>query len=147
MKSQNVKNLNLLVADLNVLFVKLHNYHWNIEGSNFYTLHNVTEELYNYVSTLYDDLAERILQLGEKPFSSLKEYLEVARINEEEKKNFSTHDVVLNVKDDLTLLNSKIKEAIKVAEELNDITTVNILSETVQNFEKQIWMLNAVLKG
>jgi starvation-inducible DNA-binding protein len=147
MKSKNVKNLNLLVADLNVLFVKLHNYHWNIEGSNFFTLHKVTEELYNYVSTLYDDLAERILQLGEKPFSSLKEYLEVARINEEEKKNFSTNDVVLNVKDDLTFLNNKIKEAIKVAEGINDIPTVNILSETVQNFEKQIWMLNAVLKG
>ena len=96
---------------------------------------------------MYDDLAERILQLGEKPFSSLKEYLEVARINEEEKKNFSTNDVVLNVKDDLTFLNNKIKEAIKVAEGINDIPTVNILSETVQNFEKQIWMLNAVLKG
>ena len=61
------KQLNQQVANLSVLYVKLHNFHWFVKGQNFFQLHEKFEELYDEVTEIYDEVAERILMIGEKP--------------------------------------------------------------------------------
>ena len=65
--NQLVELLNKNLANMQVLYVKLHNYHWNVKGINFKPIHEMTEAYYNYFAEQYDEVAERIVQLGGKP--------------------------------------------------------------------------------
>lgn len=62
-----VQNLNELLSDLNVFFRKLQNYHWNVEGMDFFMMHEKLEEYYNEISVSIDEIAEHILILGGQP--------------------------------------------------------------------------------
>ena len=146
MEKKLISLLNQNIADLHVLYVKLHNYHWNIQGMQFMPIHNMTEEYYNYIAELYDALAERILQLGEKPISSVKAYLGRAQIQEESANDFSADQVFSGIVADFNYLLGEYKAALKMAEEANDVSTANIVSETIQWFEKNLWILKASSK-
>src|SRR5690625_3663618 len=76
------KTLNRLVADQTVLYMKIHQYHWYVQGPHFFTLHVKFEELYDESNEYFDAFAERLIAKGEKPFSTLGEYLEHASITE-----------------------------------------------------------------
>ena len=61
------QSLNELLSDLNIFFRKLQNYHWNIEGMDFFIIHEKLEEYYNEVNISIDEIAEHILILGGEP--------------------------------------------------------------------------------
>lgn len=79
-----VKNLNELLANLHVHYQKLRNFHWNVTGSEFFDIHETTEEEYNFVVTEIDEIAERIRVFGATPISTLKEYLKVQTLEKRE---------------------------------------------------------------
>ena len=64
--------LNKLVANLTVLYTKLHSFHWYVKGRSFYTLHEVFENYYNHTTESLDEVAERLLAIGGRPVSTLK---------------------------------------------------------------------------
>ena len=138
-----INQLNQNVADLNILYVKLHNYHWNIKGMQFMPIHKITEEFYNYIAELYDTIAERILQLDDKPFSSIKDYLEHAQIQEESANDFSAEQVFSGIISDFSYLLGEYKEILNLAESENDVSTANLASDSIQWLEKALWMLKA----
>ncbi len=138
-----VNKLNQTVANLHVLYVKLHNYHWNVKGEQFFNIHKVTEDYYNYVAEQYDELAERILQLGGKPYSTVKEYLENATIRDEEKKYFTAREVLEGLENDFRQLLGDFQEISRLAGEAGDVPTANIADENIQWLEKVLWMINA----
>lgn len=137
--------LNKNLANLQVLYVKLHSYHWNVKGMNFKQVHELTESYYEYYAKQYDDVAERILQLGGKPLSSMKDYLTAASIKEETKNDFDGKFVLGSVLKDFEALNSEFKEISKAAGDGSDVPTANIADENVAWLEKQIWMIKASL--
>ncbi len=143
MKTSLIQQLNQNVADLNILYVKLHNYHWNVKGAQFFPIHNLTEEYYNQIADWYDAVAERILQLGDKPPVTVAQYLANAKIKEESRTQFSPEEVLENVTSDFGYLLNSYKAIVKTAEESGDITTANLASDAVDWLEKAIWMLNA----
>lgn len=138
-----VNKLNQTVANLHVLYVKLHNYHWNVKGEQFFNIHKVTEDYYNYVAEQYDELAERILQLGGKPYSTVKEYLENATIRDEEKKYFTAREVLEGLENDFRQLLGDFQEISRLAGEAGDVPTANIADENIQWLEKVLWMISA----
>lgn len=77
-----VKKLNNLLASYEIYYQNLRNFHWNITGPNFFELHAKFEELYNEATLAIDETAERILTLGERPYSSFSEYIENSVITE-----------------------------------------------------------------
>jgi starvation-inducible DNA-binding protein len=83
-----IEMLNKNLSNLQVLYVKLHNYHWNVKGMNFKPIHEMTEAYYDYFAEQYDEVAERIVQLGGKPFATLQDYLKSSTIKEENKNEF-----------------------------------------------------------
>jgi len=143
MNTQLINKLNKNLSNLQVLYVKLHNYHWNVKGMRFFQIHTLTEEYYEKLASLYDDVAERILQIGGVPFSTISEYLANADIKEETRKEFGEEDILRNILADFELLLSEYKEISDIADELNDKGTVAIADESIVNFEKAIWMLKA----
>jgi starvation-inducible DNA-binding protein len=77
-----VKMLNELLANYQIYYQNLRNFHWNVTGPNFFELHAKFEELYTAANTGVDEVAERILTLGARPYSSYGEYIEHSGIKE-----------------------------------------------------------------
>ena len=95
--SKTVEKLNLYLANLNVLYRKVQNYHWNIVGTGFFSVHAKLEEYYDALNEQIDDVAERILSIGGRPLGTLKDYLAVTTIKEAENKEISIADAVADV--------------------------------------------------
>lgn len=138
--------VNQLVANQGVLYVKLHQYHWFVQGTHFFTLHEKFEELYNETSEQFDAFAERLLAKGEKPFSTLGEYLEHAVITEKKyDQKISADDMVRNLIDDYQVIKNVALEGIQLAGEENDVVTEDMLIAYKEGIDQTVWMLEAYL--
>ena len=145
MKKQLIDKLNREVANLGVLYTKLHNYHWFVDGVKFFELHAKFEQFYDEVTEYFDAIAERILMLDGTPFATLKEFLANATIKEASGK-IDGKEMVVNVLNDFTLLDKEITETIKVAQELGDEVTVDLLIGISSSLQKHNWMIRTFLK-
>ena len=141
--SSTIEKLKVLMANANVLFTKLHNYHWHVKGPAFFQVHAKTEEYYNQFAVMYDDTAERILQLGGTPLVTLKSILEVATIAEEDKTQFSVEHIFNAIMTDFKEVQSNLK-AISADEAADDITRA-YCDEQIGFIEKELWMLKSSL--
>ena len=144
--SKTSEKLNLYLVNLNVLYRKVQNYHWNVVGKGFFTIHAKLEEFYDKINEQVDDVAERILSIGARPYGTLKDYLELTTIKEAENKEISVHDVLISVKADFESMLTLVKEIKVAADEENDYGTSALVDEYISNYEKNLWMLNAYLK-
>jgi len=136
--------LNKQVADWNVLFVKLHNFHWYVKGPGFFTLHTKFEELYTEAALHIDVLAERILAIKGKPLATMKEYLATSSV-EEGKGGESAEVMVKEISDDFTKMLADLKQGIELAESAGDHRTADLFIGIYDGLEKHIWMLDAFL--
>ena len=139
-----VKILNEQLSDWNLLFVKLHNYHWNVKGSDFFTLHEKFELLYNEAATHIDEVAERILALGSVPAGSFKEYLELSTLEEATGKE-NSREMVEQIVADFKSVVASAKNGIDVAGDAGDDTTVDLLTQIHVALEKHVWLFTAFL--
>lgn len=144
-KANVVGVLNKQVANWNVLYVKLHNYHWYVTGPHFFTLHEKFEEFYGEAATYIDELAERILALEGKPLATMREYLEVSTIQESTSTE-SAEEMVYSLVNDYSAMIQELKEGMEVAEEADDQTSADMLLAIHTTLEQHVWMLSAFLK-
>lgn len=144
--SKTIEKLNLYLVNLNVLHRKVQNYHWNVAGKGFFTIHIKLEEFYKNLNGQIDDVAERILSIGGRPYATLKDYLELTTIKEAENKEIGVHEVLVSVKAEFEGMLNLVKEIKVVADEENDYGTSAMVDEYISNYEKNLWMLNAYLK-
>ena len=136
--------LNRQTANWFLLGVKLHHYHWYVSGSQFFTLHEKFEELYNEAAGYADDLAERLLAIGGQPASSMKQYLEISDL-QEARGGEDAKEMVTELVKDFTSVAKELQSAIAVAEEQSDQPTADLLIGIRSSIEKHNWMLNAFL--
>ena len=144
--SKTVEKLNLYLVNLNVLYRKVQNYHWNVAGKGFFTIHSKLEEFYDDLNGQIDDVAERILSIGGRPYGTLKDYIELTTIKEAENKEIGVHEVLVSVKAEFEAMLNLVKEIKAAADEENDYGTSAMVDEYISNYEKNLWMLNAYLK-
>lgn len=138
--------INQLVANQGVLFVKLYQYHWFVKGPEFFRLHDKFEELYNETIGHFDTFAERLVTIGEKPYSTLGEFLEAASISEKPYDNeISAEDMVSNLVDDFKTIREITSEGIRLAGDENDTVTEDMLIGYKEGIDQHIWMLEAFL--
>lgn len=142
--SQVGKVLNEQLANWNLLFVKLHNYHWNVKGSDFFTLHEKFEGLYDESAGYIDEVAERILALGIKPTATLKEYLELATLTEATGTE-NSREMVEQIVSDFKNVVAHAKSGIEIAGDAGDDTTVDLLTGITVALEKHVWLFTAFL--
>lgn len=141
---QVVKILNEQLSDWNLLFVKLHNYHWNVKGSDFFTLHEKFEVLYNEAAVHIDEIAERMLALGAAPAGSFKEYLALSTLEEATGKE-NSREMVEQIVVDFKVLVASAKNGIDAAAEAEDDTTIDLLTQIHVALEKHVWLFTAFL--
>ncbi|RDU65859.1 DNA starvation/stationary phase protection protein [Helicobacter didelphidarum] len=142
---EQMKILKQLQADSLVFFMKVHNFHWNVKGKDFPQVHSATEKIYEEFAEIFDDLAERIIQLGEIPCVTLKEALGVAKIKEESKSDFKSKEVLEAILEDYKYFLSKFQKLSKTASSKDDVTTQGYADSQIAHLEKAIWMLKAQL--
>lgn len=144
MSRELISEMNKQVSTWSVMYAKLHNYHWYVKGSNFFTLHAKFEELYNETTAHMDEIAERILTLGGKPTATLREQLEQSVI-EEATGTENANQMVENIVDDFAKIMESLKVAMDEASKIEDDMTEDLLNAIYQSIEKHQWMLNAFL--
>ena len=146
MKQELLAKMNAYLANQEIMYIKLHNMHWNLKGNGFFTLHAKLEEYYDAINEQIDDVAERILSIGGRPLGTLKDYLEVTTIKEAENKEISIPEAVADVKKEFEAMLKLAKEVKEAADEENDYGTSALVDEYISTYEKNLWMLNAYLK-
>lgn len=139
-----IQILNQVQADALVMYTKLHNYHWNVKGLQFYGIHAKTEEFYTYFGTMYDDVAERLLQLNVKPIVTLKGALEKSKLSEETKDDFTIEYAVESIINDFQYFLGAFKELSSASED--DAPTQAYADDQIGHFQKEIWMLKSLLQ-
>lgn len=144
MSKQLTDIVNKQIANWSVLYIKLHNYHWYVKGPQFFTLHEKFEQLYNEAALHIDELAERLLALGEAPIATMKECLEQSSVKEATGQETAEQMVATIVSDFETMI-GELKEGMQVAEEVGDETTGDMLLGIHQSLEKHVWMLKSFL--
>lgn len=147
MANTEVKNkLNTLVATQGLFYVRLHQFHWYVKGSHFFTLHEKFEELYDEMTENLDEVAERLLAIGGEPYATLREFIDNSVIQESTvDKNLSADDMVQAVIDDLGSINELLDEGIELTDKHEDFPSNDMLIAMKESTEKHIWMLKAYL--
>ncbi|WP_138414693.1 Dps family protein [Aquibacillus sediminis] len=140
-----VNFLNQELSNFAVLYIKLHRYHWFIQGRHFFKLHEKFEELYDEAAEDLDEVAERILAIDGKPLATMHKYIKEATIHEaqaDDKENEMIHQLS---EDYVTMIKEMKETGIPLAEELNDQPTADMLTEIRGRLEKHVWMLRAYI--
>ena len=141
-----VKKLNEFLSDLEMLNVKLQNYHWNVIGKGFFTTHEKLEEYYDEIREQIDEVAEHILTLGNQPVGTMKDFVENSKIREAKNEQIKSIDIMENVIHDLQELKQKAVQIKQEAEDKEYYATSTLMDDYLANYSKKIWMLNAALK-
>ena len=138
--------LNQYLSDLSVLNVKLHNMHWNVVGKSFVQVHVHLEELYDDLFEKFDEVAERIKMMGDFPLASVKDYLNLSKIEELESQDVSIEDTFNFVQADYKYLKSLATEIREVADEAGDFGTVALLEDHIAAYDKELYFIRQTLK-
>ncbi|HZM36568.1 MAG TPA: Dps family protein [Burkholderiales bacterium] len=139
------QGLSRLLADTYVLYLKTHNFHWNVEGPMFQTLHQMFMEQYTETWNAIDLVAERIRSLGHYAPGTYKEYLALARVKETPGVPKAEQMVRLLIEGQEAVVRTA-REVLPLAERADDQPTLDLLTQRMQIHEKNAWMLRSLLK-
>jgi starvation-inducible DNA-binding protein len=134
-----------LLADTYVVYLKTHNFHWNVEGPMFQTLHQMFMEQYTEAWNAIDLVAERIRSLGHYAPGTYREYLELARVKETAGVPKAAQMVKLLIEGQEAVVKTA-RELLPLAEKADDQPTLDLLTQRMQVHEKNAWMLRSLLK-
>ncbi len=133
-----------LLADSYLLYLKTHNFHWNVTGPMFVTLHELFEEHYTELAAAIDEIAERIRALGSFAPGSFSQFKELASI-EEETGTPEAHEMVQQLIQGQEAVVRTARKVLPVAADADDEPTVDLLTQRMQIHEKNAWMLRSLL--
>lgn len=138
------KALNHSLADSYLLMVKAHNYHWNVTGPQFHSLHTMFEEQYQDLFTAVDDLAERIRALGFKAPGGVKAFQSLSEIADGDE-DLGAPAMVEDLIAGHEAVARTHKKGIEVSEAAGDDLTADLLIERATAHEKHAWMLRSMI--
>jgi len=144
-KAKDLANdLNGLLANFQLYYQNLRGIHWNIKGKRFFDLHVKFEELYNDANIKVDEIAERVLTLGETPLHTFDDYMSKAIVPIG--KNISNDEKAVRlIVDSLTQLLKIERNLLEKSGDANDEGTNSMMSDFITEQEKTVWMMKAWL--
>lgn len=146
MKIKIAELLKPILADQFVLYVKARNYHWNVTGNMFLTLHLKFEEFYNDLALDIDETAERIRTYGLNAPGTMKEFLKLSSLVEEDEGKYPDQFVMAQkISDDFEKLANKINHtATLIQKDYSDEITAGKLYGVAEKYEKYSWLLKSL---
>ncbi|MDH4171239.1 MAG: DNA starvation/stationary phase protection protein [Acidimicrobiia bacterium] len=136
--------LSRVLADSYTLYLKTHNYHWNVVGPMFNTLHLMFEEQYNELALAVDLIAERIRALGEPAPGSYREFAELSSIAQDDDRPDAT-EMIRRLVEGQEAVARTARDMFPVVQAASDEPTADLLTQRMQVHEKTAWMLRSML--
>lgn len=133
-----------LLADSYTLYLKTHNYHWNVTGPMFQTLHLMFETQYTELAAAVDNIAERIRALGYYAPGTYKQYAKLTNIEEEDDVP-SAHEMIRRLVGAHETVAKTARSVFPAAEKGNDEATLDLLTQRIHLHEKTAWMLRSLV--
>ena len=140
-----VAGLNRLLADTYTLYLKTHNFHWNVTGPMFQTLHLMFMDLYNEQWMAVDLIAERIRALGYPAPGSYQEFAALTSIKDSNGVP-KAKDMLQQMVEGQEAVVRTAREIFQVADKVSDQPTLDLLTQRMQIHEKNAWMLRSLLE-
>ncbi len=137
--------LSNVLADTYTLYLKTHNFHWNVTGPMFQTLHLMFEQHYNELWVAVDLIAERIRALGYPAPGTYKQFVALSSIKEDDGVP-KAQDMIKLLVEGHEAVARTARTVFKSAEEANDQPTCDLLTQRLQIHEKTAWMLRSLLE-
>ena len=141
-----VKKINEFLCDLEVMNVKLQNYHWNVNGKGFFITHEKLEEYYNEIRVQIDEIAEHILAQGYQPLGTMQDFMKNSEIQEAKNEKIKSIPIIKNLIQDFGILKQKAVNIKEEAETQSDYATSALMDNYLGNYSKKLWMLNETIK-
>lgn len=143
-RKQIAKGLSHLLADTYTLYLKTHNFHWNVTGPMFQTLHLMFETQYNELALAVDAIAERIRSLGVNAPGTYSEFAKLSSIQETAGVPKAEDMIKLLVEGQEAVVRTA-RSLYPVVEKASDEATSDLLTQRIQLHEKTAWMLRSLL--
>jgi starvation-inducible DNA-binding protein len=140
-----VEALSTLLATTYTLYLKTHNYHWNVTGPMFTTLHTLFETQYTELALAVDEIAERIRSLGAFAPGSYTEYLKLSTVREETGRQ-EAKAMIRILGADQEAVAEAARRVIEAAEAIRDQATADLATRRLDVHEKNAWMLRSHLE-
>jgi len=137
--------LNRLLADSYTLYLKTHNYHWNVTGPMFNTLHTMFETEYTELALAVDEIAERIRAVGARAPGSYREFSELSSV-EEDSNTTDAKQMIANLVADQKVVVDSARRVIEAAEAIGDQASADLGVRRIEVHEKNAWMLRSHLE-
>ncbi|MBE8718122.1 Dps family protein [Cellvibrio polysaccharolyticus] len=139
------EGLSHLLADTYTLYLKTHNFHWNVTGPMFQTLHLMFETQYTELALAVDVIAERIRSLGFPAPGTYKQYIKLSSIKESEEIP-EAKEMIRQLLEGQEAVVRTARSIIPVADKASDEATADLLTQRIQLHEKTAWMLRSLLE-
>ena len=146
MKKELATKVNVYLANIGVSYIKLHNLHWNVVGSQFKAVHEYLETLYDTFADMLDATAEILKLNGEMPLASMKGYLSASTISELESSEMDVENVMKTVLKDMEALKNQARTIREQADEVDQFDVANQMEDDIENYNKTIWFIQSMLK-
>jgi starvation-inducible DNA-binding protein len=138
------KGLSKLLADSYTLYLKTHNYHWNVTGPMFNTLHLMFEQQYNELALAVDQIAERIRALGYPAPGTYKEFVKLTSIPDDDGTP-SADEMIRSLVAGQEAVVRTARSIFPAVEKGGDEASADLLTQRMQLHEKTAWMLRSLL--
>ncbi|MDN3656103.1 DNA starvation/stationary phase protection protein [Ferruginibacter paludis] len=139
------EELNKLLADEVVLYIKARNYHWNIEGINFSEMHQFYEQHFNDLDEIMDQVAERIRAVGHYTEARLADYLKLTNLIENDYTNSQENQLKYLLESHETIINNLRRLIPLFADKHKDLGSSDFVTQLLGKHEKMAWMVRAYL--
>lgn len=139
------EHLNEILADHYLLMLKTHNYHWNVKGPLFKSMHDLTEDQYEDIFDAIDEIAERIRALGFDAPGSFAVYSDISKIKEA-KSGISALEMAADLLESHENLIRNMREALDKADQFGDEVTIDLMTERLTVHEKAAWMWRSFIE-
>jgi starvation-inducible DNA-binding protein len=137
--------LSHLLADSYTLYLKTHNYHWNVTGPMFQTLHLMFEAQYTELALAVDLIAERIRALGFPAPGSYHEFAKLTSIKEEGDGVPNANEMIRRLVEGQETVTRTARSMFPLVDKVSDEPTADLLTQRMQLHEKNAWMLRSLL--
>lgn len=141
--NQVVEQMKKTLADEYFIQLKTQNFHWNVEGPMFFSLHKLFEEQYNTIAAFVDESAEVIRALHGRAPGSFEEFKALASIHEAPAEKTSAHQMIETLSEDHSSLVEDYIERLEKAEAAGEVSVVKLYEDLISFHEKAAWMIRS----
>ncbi len=140
------EKLNKYLADTGVMYIKLHNLHWNVSGMQFKAVHEYLEAIYDVFTENMDEIAELLRMHGEYPAASLADFMELSDVAELDSEKVGVKQSLSIVLEDLKSFDEDARSIRAMADEDDIFDVVAMMEEQSAFFQKTIWFISSMLE-